>query len=74
MPATDRARRYDATLFGIALRRSLLDDERPLRHLDDERGVVEVAPRAALESGQRRASKTFPLKRTECPPAPSGSQ
>ena len=53
--------------------RRLLDHVPGLRHAHLERGVVEVAAIPPV-SPAATASKTRPFRRTEWPPAPSGSQ
>jgi hypothetical protein len=55
-PATaDGASGNDAPLLPAQVwDRRLLDDERPLRDLDLERGVVEIAPRTPLNPGHER--------------------
>ena len=71
--SADRAARDHPALRAVSRRRRLLDDEAAARHVYLERRVVEVA---TLAAGQAAAthSKTFPFSRTECPPAPRGSQ
>ena len=63
----------DAALAALAPGGRLLDDETSLWEAYLECRVVEVAAVAVLEP-RRDPSKIRPLRRTEWPPAPSGSQ
>ena len=54
--------------------RPLFDDESALGHAHDERGVRRRSLRGRRSTPATSASNTFPLRRTEWPPAPSGSQ